>query len=152
MRKEYHPIKIKSEMDLFLNYILLAQVHSDLAKGKKELINHNSYLLKFINCNIDDRKLLYDNKNFYIYKAISLMPALVSYSIDITMDKTDYCRGIVFFNTPYGQVSFHGVNIDTNMTKKPGRWNGVIGGSRSVCHRIINRLSSYDDFWNLYEE
>ena len=110
--------------------LILAQACSDHAKNVKSLCNHNKFLLSKAN-------LGYEGKDYYIHKAAELCPMLVSYGIDDSLETCNECRYVAYFQTKFGQISFHRVRPTND---RNGKWKGKVGSSRAICHRLLNSL------------
>jgi hypothetical protein len=56
--------------------------------------------------------------------------------------KASYAKGVVYFDTPWGQVSFHSFSEEWKTSNlPPGRWTGRYGESRATCSAMARKFN-----------
>jgi len=117
-------------MKRFYTALLRAQACSDAGKG---IYNptHNA-----VKCYEQD----YSLKDFYIKEAIANIPSNCFFYIDYTESL------IIYFETPYGQVSFHSFgdykeSLSDSSQFTRIRWNEKLSGSKRTCKRIERKFN-----------
>jgi hypothetical protein len=118
----------KKELRNFYKFLTLAQTSSDAGKFCFPPSHNNATAVKEG----------YDLKDQYILHAAAIAKKA---GVKVWWEWSDIPRlkTIVYFETAFGQVSFH-THLEGKVCEKiasapTGKWNGVRGGSRRVCDK-----------------